>query len=73
MTSDAIFRIYSMSKAITTVSAMMLLEEGKFNLSDPISRYMPQFARMKVGIENRIRTGKPRSNWSTPGQITCRT
>ena len=51
MTSDAIFRIYSMSKAVTTVTAMTLFEEGKFNLSDPISRYLPQFARLKVGVE----------------------
>ena len=51
MTSDAIFRIYSMSKAVTTVTAMTLFEEGKFNLNDPISRYLPQFARMKVGVE----------------------
>ncbi len=51
MTKDAIFRIYSMSKAITTVSAMTLFEEGKFLLNEPISKYMPQFAQMKVGVE----------------------
>ena len=51
MPPDAIFRIYSMSKAVTTVTAMTLFEEGKFNLSDPISRYLPQFARLKVGVE----------------------
>ncbi len=38
MTKDAIFRIYSMSKPITSVSAMMLFEEGKFSLADPVSR-----------------------------------
>ena len=60
MTNDAIFRIYSMSKAITTTAAMMLFEEGKFNLSDPVSRYLPQFARMKVGVEKMDpATGKP--------------
>ena len=40
MAKDAIFRIYSMSKAITTVSAMMLYEEGKISLSDPLQRYL---------------------------------
>jgi CubicO group peptidase (beta-lactamase class C family) len=51
MTREAIFRIYSMSKAITSVSAMMLFEEGKILLSDPVAKYLPQFARMKVGVE----------------------
>src|ERR1019366_7503863 len=51
MTSDAIFRMYSMSKAVTSVSAMMLFEEGKLLLSDPVAKYLPQFARMKVGVE----------------------
>src|SRR5271170_2016626 len=50
MTNEAIFRIYSMSKPITTVSAMLLFEEGKFSLSDPIAKYLPQFARMQVGV-----------------------
>ena len=51
MTRDAIFRIYSMSKPITTVSAMMLFEQGKISLSDSIAKYLPKFARMKVGVE----------------------
>ncbi|HWZ32352.1 MAG TPA: serine hydrolase [Bryobacteraceae bacterium] len=51
MTTESIFRIYSMSKAITTVTAMTLFEEGKFTLSDPVARYIPQFAQMKVGVE----------------------
>jgi CubicO group peptidase (beta-lactamase class C family) len=51
MTRDAIFRIYSMSKAVTSVSAMMLFEEGKITMGDPIARYLPQFAQMKVGVE----------------------
>ncbi len=40
---DAIFRIASQTKAITTVAAMMLYEEGKFLLNDPISKYLPEF------------------------------
>ena len=51
MTPDAIFRIYSMSKPITSVSAMILFEDGKILLSDPVRKYLPQFAQMKVGIE----------------------
>jgi CubicO group peptidase (beta-lactamase class C family) len=44
MTKEAIFRIYSMSKAVTSVSAMMLFEEGKIAMSDPLAKYLPQFA-----------------------------
>jgi len=52
MASDAIFRIYSMSKPITTVAAMMLFEEGRFTLDDPIAKYLPQFKDVKVGVEH---------------------
>jgi CubicO group peptidase (beta-lactamase class C family) len=48
MTRDAIFRIYSMSKPITSVAMMVLFEEGKWRLDDPISKYLPEFAHMKV-------------------------
>ena len=51
MTRDAIFRIYSMSKPITTVTAMTLVEEGKLLLTDPVSKYIPAFAKMQVGVE----------------------
>lgn len=45
---DSIFRIYSMSKPITTVAAMILYEEGKFQLSDPVEKYLPEFEGVKV-------------------------
>jgi len=45
---DSIFRIYSMSKPVTGVAMMMLYEEGKWQLNDPVSRYIPEFAKMKV-------------------------
>src|SRR5579885_758108 len=45
---DSIFRIYSMSKPITGVAMMMLYEEGKWQLNDPVSRYIPEFAHLKV-------------------------
>jgi CubicO group peptidase (beta-lactamase class C family) len=52
MTPDTIFRIYSMSKPITSVALMMLYEEGKFGLNDPVSRYLPAFKDMKVLVQN---------------------
>ena len=48
MTMDTIFRIASMTKPITSVLAMMLYEEEKFNLDDPITKWFPQFRNMKV-------------------------
>ena len=51
MTSDAIFRIYSMTKPITTVAAMILVEEGRLTLDAPVSRFIPEFAKMQVGVE----------------------
>jgi CubicO group peptidase (beta-lactamase class C family) len=53
MTADTIFRLYSMSKPITSVAAMMLVEEGKLRLDDPVSKYIPAFADVKVGVEKR--------------------
>ncbi len=44
MRIDSIFRIYSMTKPITSVAAMMLLEEGRIGLDDPVDRYLPEFA-----------------------------
>jgi len=48
MTDDAIFRIASMTKAVTTVGVMMLWEEGHFTLDDPISKFIPQFSTMTI-------------------------
>lgn len=50
MEEDAIFRIYSMTKPITAVALMMLYEEGKFGLNDPIARYIPQLANLEVAL-----------------------
>ena len=49
MKADSIFRIASMSKPITTVAAMMLVEEGKLDISAPVSQYLPEFSNLKVG------------------------
>ncbi len=51
MTTDAIFRIYSMTKPIVSVAVMMLWEEGRLLLSDPIAKYIPAFATTQVGID----------------------
>ncbi len=48
MTNDTIFRIYSMTKPVTGVAMMILYEEGKWHPSDPISKYIPEFADLKV-------------------------
>ncbi|MGC2420743.1 MAG: serine hydrolase domain-containing protein [Candidatus Acidiferrales bacterium] len=48
MTKDTIFRIYSMTKPVTGVAMMILYEEGKWLPSDPISKYIPEFAHLKV-------------------------
>lgn len=48
MTRDTLFRIASMTKPVTSVAALMLMEEGKLNLDDPITRWMPEFSDMKV-------------------------
>jgi len=58
MTDDTIFRLYSMSKPITSVAAMMLVEDGKLALGDPVSKYIPAFADVKVGVEKVDPIGK---------------
>src|SRR5258705_12675884 len=60
MRKDAIFRIYSMSKPITTVAVMMLYEQGKITLDEPIAKYIPAFKDMKVGVETKGEDGKPK-------------
>jgi CubicO group peptidase (beta-lactamase class C family) len=48
MTDRSVFRIYSMTKTVTAVAAMILLEEGLFELSDPVSDFLPQFGEVVV-------------------------
>src|SRR6266481_3839257 len=60
MKPDAIFRIASMTKPITSVAVMMLAEEGKIDLLAPVSQYLPEFKGVKVGVEKMdSSTGKP--------------
>jgi CubicO group peptidase (beta-lactamase class C family) len=51
MALDSIFRIYSMTKPITSVAAMMLVEEGRLGLHEPVSKYLPEWKQMAVGTE----------------------
>ena len=54
MTKDALFRIYSMSKPITAVAAMMLYEEGKFALNDPVEEFVPELAGLDVLVDGEL-------------------
>jgi len=58
MTEDAIFPIHSVTKTITSVAAMMLVDRGTIALDDPVSKYIPSFAGMKVGVERKDESGK---------------
>jgi CubicO group peptidase (beta-lactamase class C family) len=52
MTRDSIFRIYSMTKPIVSIGIMQLVEDGHLVLSEPLTKYIPEFAEQKVGVEN---------------------
>ena len=58
MTPNTIFQIYSMSKAVTSVAAMMLVDDGKLALDDPVSKYIHSFADAKVGVDLSDEAGK---------------
>jgi len=60
MPKNGIFRIYSMSKPITSVATMVLFEEGKLTLDQPVAKYLPQLGGLKVGVE------KPDPNGGAP-------
>ena len=57
ITDKTIFRLFSMTKAITSVVAMKLVEDGKIKLDDPVSKYIPSFANVKVGVEKKAEDG----------------
>jgi CubicO group peptidase (beta-lactamase class C family) len=58
MTDDTIFRLYSMSKPITSVAAMMLVDEGRLRLDDPVAKYIPSFGEVRVGVEKKDDKGE---------------
>jgi CubicO group peptidase (beta-lactamase class C family) len=59
MKLDSIFRIYSMTKPIVSVTLMQLVEEGRLQITDPVSKYLPEIGNMKVGTEVTGSDGKP--------------
>jgi CubicO group peptidase (beta-lactamase class C family) len=58
MTPDTIFQIYSMSKAVTSVAVMMLVDDGKLSLDDSVAKYIHSFADAKVGVDLSDESGK---------------
>jgi CubicO group peptidase (beta-lactamase class C family) len=58
MTPDTIFALHSMTKPITSLAAMMLIDEGRLWLSDPVSKYIPSFANVTVGVDTVTADGK---------------
>ena len=64
MSPDTIFAIHSMTKPITSLAAMMLIDDGKLALNDPLSKYIPSFAKTEGGNgRSRSRTAPTRSSW----------
>jgi CubicO group peptidase (beta-lactamase class C family) len=59
MTPDTIFALHSMTKPITSVAAMMLVDAGKLKLSDPVSKFIADFAGAKVGVSSLAADGTP--------------
>ena len=57
ISDKTIFRLSSLTKAITSVVAMELIQDGKIKLDDPVSKYIPSFANMKVGVEKKAEDG----------------
>jgi CubicO group peptidase (beta-lactamase class C family) len=58
MTDDTIFRLFSMTKAITSFAAMMLIDDGQLKLDDPVAKYIPSFATTRVGVEKKAENGE---------------
>jgi len=60
MQKDSIFRIASMTKPIVSICALQLMEQGKLSLEDPVSKFLPEFANIQVGVETTNLSGKKR-------------
>src|SRR5256885_13951098 len=58
MTSEAIFRIYSMTKPLVSVAAMMLVEDGVIQLTDPVGKFLPGFHKLQVSVANKTPEGQ---------------
>ncbi|MEO2182777.1 MAG: serine hydrolase domain-containing protein, partial [bacterium] len=58
MQADTLFRVYSMTKAVTAVAALILYEEGHFHLDDPVEKFLPNFKDMQVYENGALRPAK---------------
>ena len=58
MTRDSIFRIYSMTKPLVSVAAMMLVEDGTIQLTDPVSKFLPGFDKLQVSVAGKNAEGQ---------------
>jgi len=56
METDTLFRIYSMTKPVTSVAAMILYEQGMFHMDDPVSKHLPEFEDQKILVNEELRT-----------------
>ena len=73
MEVDDIFRIASQTKALTSVAVMMLVEEGRVGLSDPVARFLPAFEKTTVAVPSEGSGTDGRSSTpSAPGSLTSR-
>ena len=76
MPEDALFRIYSMSREITSVAALRLFEEGAFKFDDPVSKYLPEFSDQRVLLNSEstdLEATRPRAGEMTIGHLLTHT
>jgi CubicO group peptidase (beta-lactamase class C family) len=78
MPKNAVFRIYSMTKPLVSVAAMMLMEEGRLQLTDPVAKYLPAFANVAVSVPRtdpyvKVTYGPCPSNGRSRYTICCAT
>ncbi len=66
VTADTMFRVASMTKPVTSAAIMMMIEEGKVHLNDPVSRYIPEFKSLKVAVQSGPPVANPNGRGSTP-------
>jgi len=57
MSEDTVFRIYSMTKPLVSVAAMMLVEDGRIQLTDPVGKFLPGFDKMQVSVATKTAEG----------------
>src|SRR5713101_5151229 len=72
MTPEAIFRIYSMTKPLVSVAAMMLVEDGVVELTDPVSKYLPGFDKLQVSVPSKDAAGNTAYTLAPQQRRACR-